>query len=221
VRENRDGQCFFHRMAERSLARRQAGGDVAEDDATDADAPPEEADASLAEAQSGTSAADDPSQRDNWWLNANSKYARFFDQQFPNVTPIAARLGVDPALLLGLSAHESTWGTSKMALDKHNPFGATPQGDNTAGLSYPSFSAAWQAWARRWGPRVQNVGSNADAFLNALGADNRHVYGPTVGGDRHGGYNTDDLKWHDHVKGAIQGVRRRLPRWQGNLDSYP
>jgi hypothetical protein len=52
------------------------------------------------------------------------------------------------------------------------------------GISSPD--AAWQAWARTYGPRVQDVGGDVARFTQNLQLDNRNVVGPTVGGDYRG-----------------------------------
>ena len=59
---------------------------------------------------------------------ADPRYHAFFDKHYNIVAEKAAALGLDPALLLGLAAHESTWGTSNLAGRNWNPFGATPKG---------------------------------------------------------------------------------------------
>lgn len=97
----------------------------------------------------------------------------FLNNQYGPASAVGSQYGVDPTLLLGLSALETGWGTSSMYVNQSNPFGATPGGDSTAGLSYPSYSAAWNSWGAMWGPRVYGVGSNVSAFTGALTQDNR------------------------------------------------
>jgi hypothetical protein len=138
------------------------------------------------------------------------RFARFFAQYDPYVVEIARRRGVDPALLLGLSAHESEWGESRMAREQNNPAGATPGGDRTGGLSYPSDQDAWEAWDRRWGPRIQGLGSDEERFVDSLLRDNRTATG---GVDQHGAYNSETPSWRDNVLATIGSVRRRYPDW--------
>ncbi|HXZ01135.1 MAG TPA: hypothetical protein VEI03_14130 [Stellaceae bacterium] len=239
VRETFGGQCFLDRVSERSasMRHRQDGGGIADgigeeaaDDTSDEPARDVETseiaddgvtDAETAPTSSDSSRVNTASQAGKW-LDPNSKYARFFDQQFAAVAEVATDLGVDPTLLLGLSAHESGWGKPENNYAKNlNPFGATPLGDSTSGLRFQSYRDAWQAWARTFGPRVAGVGSDAAAFLRNLEYDNRRVYGPTIGGNYRGAYNSEDENWKKGVAEAIAGVRRRLPLWQGNLDSPP
>ena len=153
-----------------------------------------------------------------WWLDPNSRDAKFFDQQYDPVREIALKRNVDPAFLLGLAGLESGYGKQGLYSADMNPTGQTPGGDSTPGLKYPSYDAAWRDWDRMWGPRIQNVGSDPEAFINNLSQDNRGVPGT----DGRGRYNSDDLPgWQAKVKSNIAGVRKMLPRWQGNLDSKP
>ncbi|HVZ27161.1 MAG TPA: glucosaminidase domain-containing protein [Rhizomicrobium sp.] len=166
------------------------------------------------------------------WLNpqsdgtpsgdSRSRAAQFFDQQYDPVLKIALKRNVDPALLLALAAHESTYGTSPMYRDRMNPVGATPGGDGTPGLKYPSYDAAWADWDRMWGPRIQDVGSDGQEFIHNLLEDNQQIPGV----DSRGPYNTQvapagDPRWSDKMSNMIRDVRNKLPQWQGNLDSYP
>ncbi len=155
------------------------------------------------------------------WLDPDSKFAQFFDDQVAVIAPIAQRLNVNPTFLLGLAALESSWGESTQYNNNYNPFGATPHGDRTGGLSYDSYSAAWEAWSNTWGGRVADVGNDVNAFLSRLLIDNRFVYGPTIGGDYRGAYNSENAGWQNAVLGTIHSVQNRLPTWQGNLDSLP
>jgi len=77
------------------------------------------------------------------------KFEDFFNRHFDAVLKEAAKFGVDPALMLGLAAHESNWGTSNQAINMNNPFGHTPDGRNPT--SFPSLQAAWQVWAQPTG----------------------------------------------------------------------
>src|SRR5262249_34346442 len=132
----------------------------------------------------------------------------------------AAQIGVDPALLLGVAALESTWGTTDQALRLNNPFGYIPRPGQPS--RFPSLDAAWQRWTQTFGPRVSNLGSDAEAFIHNLQLDNRTVYGPTVGGDRRGKYNSEtSVNWPDLVRPRVTAVRHQLPHWQGNLDGMP
>jgi len=91
----------------------------------------------------------------------------------------------------------------------------------TSGLRYSSYQAAWEQWAKDWGGRVMGIGSDANAFVTNLLRDNRGIFGPTIGGDHRGAYNSEDPDWKDKVLRTIQSVRKRLPLWPGNLDRRP
>jgi hypothetical protein len=120
---------------------------------------------------------------------------------------------VDVTHLLGLAAYESGWGTNRHTREFNNPFGVTPDGVNPT--HFDSISDAWQYWGRTFGPRVANTGPNASRFINNLLLDNRNVYGPTIGGDRRGAYNSVNPDWGAGVSATIRSVQQRLPLWQG------
>ena len=116
----------------------------------------------------------------------DSAQQSFFDKNFDAVSWVADKYSVDPNLLLGLAAYESTCGTSSMAQFQNNPFGATPGGDSKRGLTYGTTLAAWVSWGNRLGPRLVNVNDSLD-FIENLLIDNRNTIGGT---DMHGGYNS-------------------------------
>ncbi len=145
------------------------------------------------------------------------KFNDFFNRHYEPVAKIGRQFGVDPSLILGLSAHESLWGTSRLATQLNNPFGQTPDGVNPT--TFSSVDAAWEQWGKDHGLRVQDVGSDAEKFVDRLLIDNRNVYGPRLGGDRLGAYNSrrpplGDPAWRGKVLEVINGVRLRLPLWQ-------
>ncbi|WP_428249807.1 phage head spike fiber domain-containing protein [Ferrovibrio sp.] len=148
------------------------------------------------------------------WLNSNTKYAKFFSSQYKIVENLAKELSVDVSFLLGLSAYESGWGTSSFYLNNNNPFGATPNGRDS--LIYSSLDKAWEDFAKTWGGRIKGVGSDVDAFILNLSLDNRSVYGPTIGGDFRGSYNSVNTVWSSTLRGVIQSVQSRLSSWWGN-----
>ena len=133
---------------------------------------------------------------------------QFLSVQYGPASAVASQYGVDPTLLLGLSALESGWGSSPMYRNQNDPFGATPGGDATAGLSYPSFSAAWNSWGTMWGPRVNGVGSDVSAFTTALTQNNQ---GNPNAVDQRGSYNFEDFMWPYKVGSVVNSVRARLP----------
>lgn len=161
----------------------------------------------------------------DWWLDPKNKYDHvdFFDKHYRAAVDVANRLGVDPTLLQGLAAHESTWGADTAG--KNNFFGMTPKGDRSKGIDVPgnSIEGAWSYWESKYGSRVVNVGSDAQRFIDNLEVDNREATGP----DKMGKYNPEnvdeggDPEWRKKMAGAIKAVRTRLPRWKGNLDSLP
>jgi hypothetical protein len=157
----------------------------------------------------------------DYWLDPHSKYANFFDVNYPHAARIAEKYAVDPTLLLGVAALESGYGTSKDAQQSNNPLGMRPDGHTPIG--FPSTGAAWDEWGSQFGPRVLGVGRDADTFLDRLLEDHRSIFGPVRGGDYRGPYIDPqvDPNWKEKVAGTIKGVRQRLPRWQGNLDALP
>lgn len=70
------------------------------------------------------------------------RYNSFFDQNYGPAKAVADAYKVDVGSLLGLSALESSWGTSDQALNHNNPFGATPNGKTP--VTYESFKDAWR-----------------------------------------------------------------------------
>jgi hypothetical protein len=152
------------------------------------------------------------------FLDPSDTHAKFFDSYYAPVAAVATQLGVDPALLLGLSAQESGWGTSRQALQLGNPFGFMIQGKPQR---FASPGAAWQAWARSFGPRVRGVGSDVDKFVGNLAVDQRTLYGPPIGGRYTGAYNANEGNWASDVTDRIHDMRYYLPRWLGNLDALP
>lgn len=94
-----------------------------------------------------------------------------------------------------------------MYVNQRNPFGATPGGDSTAGLSYSSYSAAWASWGNSWGPRVSGVGSSVRAFTGALTQDNRGRFNVV---DQRGSYNSENPLWASSVAATVSSVQARL-----------
>ena len=147
----------------------------------------------------------------------DNKFARFFSAQSEPISRIALRRGIDPTLLLGLSAYESAWGESRMAREQNNPFGATPGGDRSGGVRYPSIEDAWDVWDSEWGARIQDIGSDEQRFADSLLQDNRLA---TDGVDRRGAYNSQDHSqggnphWRTDILNTIRSVRRRYPEWR-------
>lgn len=156
---------------------------------------------------------------DTFGLNkqcAAGKYGKFFSNNYEPALDMANKYGMDVDLPLGVAAHESGWNTSSMSLTQHNPFGATPNGFATKGITYNSYASAWQNWGNQWGNRVQDVGSDQNAFINQLKKDNQ---GAKNQEDVRGPYNTEvaktggDPAWSNKIRGSIAGVRKRLPAW--------
>jgi RHS repeat-associated protein len=134
-----------------------------------------------------------------------SKYV-FLNNQIVPASAVAATLGVDPSLLVGLSALESGWGSSAMYRNQNDPFGATPNG--TDGVTYSSYSSAWNNWGSQWGARVTNVGSNTSAFVGNLLMNNQGRPGAV---DQRGSYNSVNPGWGGSVTATIGSVQARLP----------
>jgi RHS repeat-associated protein len=133
-----------------------------------------------------------------------AKFAKFFSSQFPAALPVANARHVAISLLLALAAHDTGWGVSSMSRTQRNPFGATPHGGHSRGLTFSSFGAAWAWWGKRFGPNVENVGANVAEFLNRL---------------LHAGYNTlnantgGDPRWATDIAAAVPSVDKRLGPW--------
>jgi hypothetical protein len=145
-------------------------------------------------------------------------HARFLDRHYGPAARALAPYDVDPALPLGLAAHESGWGTSRRDREDNNPFGYVPPGPP---VKFASPDAAWQAWANEFGSRVQGVGGDFEKFIANLAVDQRRLNGPPIGGRYTGAYNSESKKWAPGATGRIQDVRDRLPRWLGYYDAMP
>lgn len=152
-----------------------------------------------------------------------NSYGNFFRNNFNAAAFVGALYGVDPSFLLGLSAAESGYGTSPMYRNQNNPFGATPRGDRTRGITYDSYASAWWNWGLMFGPRVNNSGGNVYQFINSLTLDNQgKVRGNPYPVDIRGPYNTQNAAtggnphWGRLVRETIRGTRRRLEQWKQN-----
>jgi RHS repeat-associated protein len=137
-------------------------------------------------------------------------FASFFAANGAAAQSIAFQRRSDPTMLLGLSALESGWGTSRQATTQNNPFGATPGGDASPGISYSSFGAAWDRWNVEWGLRIAGTGSNTNSFISNLLQDNRNAAGAV---DRRGSYNSESSNWGAEVRRTINSIRRRWAQW--------
>jgi hypothetical protein len=115
------------------------------------------------------------------------------------------------SLLLALSAYESGWGESRQATRDNNPLGITPNGFTP--VRFASVADAWKAFAQEYAPRLQGVKTDAQKFTALMELDNRHVYGPTFGGDHRGSYNSANLDWPDGVQNEVASIEKRLPDW--------
>jgi hypothetical protein len=157
------------------------------------------------------------------YLDRNSQISKFYNTNYDAVAAVAIQLGIDPTVLLGIAALESFWGTSKFATKYNDPFGATPHGDSSGALAYPSIGDAWGQWQSDWGSRIQGLGGNVSKILDSLEEDNRGPNGQGVPGavDSRGAYNSENPNWKSTVTTVIGNVRTTLPMWQGNLDSKP
>jgi RHS repeat-associated protein len=147
-----------------------------------------------------------------------AQHAAFFAANMWGVMGITNKFDVSPNLLLGLAAYESGYGSSRMYREQNNPFGATPSGDRSAGVRYPSLSAAWQRWGEEWGARVRGVQGDAGDFVGRLLLDNQNRSGQA---DTRGPYNTQnrqtggDPNWSRNVLGTISGASNRYYVWLG------
>jgi hypothetical protein len=113
--------------------------------------------------------------------------------------------------LLGVSAFGSTWAISPQFRNDKNPFGATPDGSTP--VSYSSIASAWEKWGEQWGPRLADVGDDADLFTTRLQMDNRKVVDAV---DRRGKYTSKTPEaWKKLVMDTIDSVRRRMAKWDG------
>lgn len=151
-----------------------------------------------------------------------TRYDDFFEDNYIPAFSVAIAYDTNVFNLLGLAAHESGWGTSSMYQSQNNPFGATPGGFSTPGITYNSFNSAWANWGRQWGPRVAGTGNNASLFVSRLAMNNQ---GTTGRMDTRGAYNTQnratggDPNWGQSVQGAIASARRRGAEWDPSCTS--
>jgi RHS repeat-associated protein len=143
-----------------------------------------------------------------------SKFDDFFDTQYSAASELAKALGVDVSLVLGVSAYESDWAQSSQARNHNNPFGFTPDGQTP--VTFSSVDSAWDKWGSTFGGRVSGVGGDTDRFTSNLLLDNRRIYGPTIGGDYRGSYNSVNPDWGNNVKATVRSVQRRMSQWYGN-----
>jgi hypothetical protein len=152
----------------------------------------------------------------------SKSFIDFVNANRAGIAAVSKKYGIHPLLLFGLSAYESEYGTSHMYKNRNNPFGATPHGDRTGGLKYPSITAAWESWGDDWGERVRGVGTNTTLFTSFLTQDTRVPIlsgGPAGKGalDR-GPYNTldtktkGDPKWKENVAARIDSFSEKLVR---------
>ncbi|WP_310249210.1 RHS repeat-associated core domain-containing protein [Sphingopyxis sp. BE259] len=143
-------------------------------------------------------------------------YNSFFRDNVGLAAKGAGKLGLNPMFPLGLAAYESGFGTSRMARSQNNPFGATPGGDRSSGVTYSSTDAAWSRWYQEWGSRVSDVGDSAGAFVLRLASDNQSGKYPF---DKRGPYNTQNAStggnpnWSIDVLNVITGTSRRFAKW--------
>jgi RHS repeat-associated protein len=141
--------------------------------------------------------------------------SNFFSQTWGPASQIAFNRRSDPTMIMGLWAHESSWGASHMATAQNDLFGSTPNGDSSAGITYNSVYSGARWWGNYWGPRITGIDRSVDEFLNALLQDNRNSENAI---DNHGAYNTlvapqGDPSWREKVTSNINAVRRLLPIW--------
>jgi hypothetical protein len=160
----------------------------------------------------------------DWYMDpsrgADQKFVDFFNDNYPLAVRALAPYNFNPAFAVATAGLETDWG--RKLKGTNNPFNQKLL--NGGWANYPSLDDAWQEWAKQWGPRAANLGNDAQGFARNLQLDNRNVYGPTVSGDHHGAYDPDRQEkeqWPESVLKSIESVRRRLPRWQGNLDALP
>jgi RHS repeat-associated protein len=101
----------------------------------------------------------------------NSNAVNFVKSHAADAASVASQLGVPTKDVLGLSAHESTWGTGRFALQENAFFseegGAQPllsngvmhptENASTNVWGFPSYLASAQAFAARYGKYVKGV----------------------------------------------------------------
>ena len=120
----------------------------------------------------------------------------------PIVQGAAARLGVDPAWILGLG-FESTWLADK-ALDRNNPFGVTkpdrksPQGRTPE--SFPSLQDAMTYWEQHFGDWVRGSRTSEEFIRNLEDASS------------HQPYNSEDLDppYQERLRRGIKSMQTRI-----------
>jgi len=136
----------------------------------------------------------------------------FIKKYRPIAEEVGKQYGVDPELILGLSAYESGWGWSRMALEHNNLIGSTPDGKTSSTYSSPEES--FRAWGRMWGERVRDSGANEESFTKYLLLDNQQAQ-PTEPAftDNRGAYNSEKQdEWRTNLPAVIRSVKRRYKK---------
>lgn len=155
---------------------------------------------------------------------SNKKILDFIREHWDKAQKIAKELGIPPEYLLGLSAHESGWGTSPLS-SKPNEDGTITH--NYFSLRHPASGEIGWAWSKgdKQGRGKKKMAvfkdwnASADSFAKDYGDD---VRGATTYAEftsalaKLGGFNpVDPAKGGDpdfekKVRDAIDSVKRRL-----------
>ncbi len=142
----------------------------------------------------------------------SQQHRGFFDDQWKPAFEVGNSLNVNPLFLLGLAAYESGYGspTARNYTERNNPFGATPGGDATLGLTFDSYSEAWDWWGEHFGPRIKNGENDWGFFAGSLLLDFRNVPGQV---DRRGSYNSENPAWRSNLLSVTKGTIFRFQEY--------
>jgi len=146
----------------------------------------------------------------------------YLDKYYKAVVAMAKAFGLDPALLLGLGGHESTYATSPRYKRTGDAFGMSGgQPGDIMHFKSPDKNAS--KWFGLYGDRIRGVGSNVEQFLNGLELEDANGNQLTTKPDRNGNtqnlccmYNSQQIPptdWKD-------AVRRNITEIQGDLSVY-
>lgn len=150
--------------------------------------------------------ADDEASFEQAAAKLSDQNRSYLDRYYDAVAKYANQYKVNPAFPLGLGI-ESTFGSGGTYLKTGDAFGMT--GGSTAHMTHSASPEenAGQLFSL-YGPQMQGVGDDADAFVNAM--QGRNAKGQPVPGWRV--YNSQNAAaWEAMAKNGISQMRRDLP----------
>jgi hypothetical protein len=213
VRENFNGQGFLDSVTARDTPARnfQDGGETPDDNA---DLIAADSDYDVPEAlqeQLNTSSA---SLADAGEPKLSTRDKTYLDKYYDVVNEMAKKYFVDPTLVLGIGA-ESGFGTSDIFHKYKDAFGMSGGSIGTQ-PNFPSYAANVRRFFSEYGPQIWGVGSDADAFINALSA--KDASGIPVPGWKK--YNTANYAtWLQMMQNGIPQMQRSVPLYLQQRDT--